>query len=377
MGFALDRRGKGQAMNGPRQPPCSIIVNVRDKFSTTTRCLTELIRQTDPSVPITAVIGGAPEELRTAWDQTFAERVEFVHHDRFISQAEARNGALANVSTALAVVMDNDVYVRSGWLEALLECQRTTEAVMVVPLVLEEERRIHCAGNSLYVNYEGTTPYGHKVLPLTGYTYGNGCNLERSKVDYGELHLQLIQVEPTLRLGAYDERIIEVGEVDSGLTWRGAGHEMYFEPRSVVQFDLTHPVEWCDVDVFAWRWDMRTIADGYDVFKQKWGLDITEQGRFEQFLIDYNSKLPLLPRWLGTKGSYDFSRRLSSTRASVRALARSAKRRLRARAYHEDSRSWPVPSSYEQRGGPTPAPFVRAWAPDDRSATAPQWVSAT
>jgi hypothetical protein len=345
--------------------PCTVLVNPRDKLSPTDRTLRHLLRFTDPSVPIHMTAGGVPADLRARWQEEFGHRVTFEFHEHFLRQAEARNHALANVGTDLAVVMDNDVYVREGWLDALLSCRRDTGAVMVVPLILEGERRIHCAGNKLYVNYEGDVPYGHKVLPLNGYTYGNGCNLERSPVDYGELHIQLVEVEPTLELGAYDERIIEVGEVDSGLTWAAAGYEMWFEPRSVVHFDLTHPVEWVDVDLFAWRWDMRTVGDGYAVFEEKWGLDITEQGRFREFLIDYNTKLPLLPRWFHREWSYRTSERLTHARAATREALRSAKRGVRARTYHADG-YWRKEADFAQDATPDRAPFVRAWSPPQR-----------
>jgi hypothetical protein len=105
-----------------------------------------------------------------------------------------------------------------------------------------------------------------------------------------------VEIEPTLRLGAYDENLLEVGEVDSGLVWAKAGHTMWFEPRSVVHYQIQAPIKAEDIRLFDWRWNMRAILAGYRHFERKWGIDITEQGRFRDFLYEYNLQLGLLPR---------------------------------------------------------------------------------
>jgi hypothetical protein len=80
------------------------------------------------------------------------------------------------------------------------------------------------------------------------------------------LHCQLVEVEPTLRLGAFDDNILEVGEVDSGLTWAKAGYSMWFTPSSVVHYRLSSPIAAEDIRLFEWRWNMRSIRKGYLYF---------------------------------------------------------------------------------------------------------------
>src|SRR5262249_32284177 len=129
-----------------------------------------------------------------------------------------------------------------------------------------------------------------------GMPFHQGSNLRRQPVDYGELHCQLVEVEPTLRLQAFDEELLEVGEVDSGLTWARAGLGQWFEPTSVVHFQIDAPIAAEDIRLSAWRCNMRSILAGYRYFEQKWGIDITERGRFRRFLFVYNRQLGLLPR---------------------------------------------------------------------------------
>jgi GT2 family glycosyltransferase len=275
---------------------CAIIVSARDRFSCFAECLDRLIAKTPEPHDLIVVAGGASDRTRNDWLRRFRNRARFIFEPHFLNQAQARNIGLRAATARFAVVMDNDVFVRSGWLRGLLDCQRETGAVMVAPLILETESRIHTAGNSLYITYENGRGFGHKELRFYGMPYIDGSNLKRERVDYGELHCQLVEVEPTLRLGAFDENIMEVGEVDSGLTWAKAGYSMWFTPSSVVHYRLRSSIAAEDIRLFDWRWNMRSIRKGYLYFERKWDLDMTERGRFRSFLFHYNSQLGLLPR---------------------------------------------------------------------------------
>jgi glycosyltransferase involved in cell wall biosynthesis len=275
---------------------CSIIVDTRDRFSPLIDCLERVAACTPEPHDLIVVAGGAPEALRTEWLRRFGDRARFIFEPHFLNQAQARNMGMRAATTRLAVLMDNDVLVRPDWLRALLDCQRETGAVMVVPVILESETKIHTAGNALYVTYVNGRAFAHKELRMHGMPFHEGSNLKRERIDYGELHCQLVEIEPTLRLNAYDENILEVGEVDSGLIWANAGHTMWFEPASVVHYKLEAPIAAEDIRLFDWRWNMRSILAGYRYFEQKWRMDITEQGRFQRFLFDYNRQLGMLPR---------------------------------------------------------------------------------
>jgi hypothetical protein len=279
--------------------PVTIIVGPRDRFSVTDRWLDNLFATTPGAGdlhPVICVLGAAPPHLTARWQLRFGDRVTFVLRSEFLNQPEVRNIGLGMATTRLAVVSDNDCYPRAGWLDALVSCQEETGAVMVSPLILERPDRIHCAGTDLYKNVVGGRELAHKYLRYHGYPYADGCNIQRSRIDYGELHLELVEVAPTLELGAFDERIPEVGEVDSGLTWAAGGREMWFEPAAVVHFDLNGPLEADDVEFFAWRWDLESIRKGYEVFEDKWGFDMTEEGGFHRFVVDYNATVGRLAR---------------------------------------------------------------------------------
>lgn len=275
----------------------SIVVVGRDRFSLTFKCLETLIAHTPGDYELIVVLGGVPKKIQDKLVSLYGKRAHFIFKQKFLNPAESRNLGLRAAKTDLAVLMDNDLYVRPGWLPPLLECQRETGAAMVVPLILDAEKNIHTAGNDLYITHENGKAYGSKVLRFHFQTFCESSNLKRARTDYGELHCQLVEAETARRLGVYDENILEVGECDSGLTWQKAGCELWFEPRSVVFYQLPDKItDPDDIRFFSWKWNMRETLKGYLYFRQKWNLDISEYHYFREFLVTMNNKLGLLPR---------------------------------------------------------------------------------
>ena len=51
-----------------------------------------------------------------------------------------------------------------------------------------------------------------------------------------------------------------------------------------------------DIPPFLFKWDTRAIVEGYRYFESKWQMDITEGGKWPEFLVFLNSRLGLFPR---------------------------------------------------------------------------------
>src|SRR6185436_9034306 len=95
------------------------------------------------------ILGGVPSGLQQKLRRKYEPRARFIFPERLLNQAQSRNRALAESKTPLTLIMDNDVYVRPGWLSAMIRCIRETNAGFVVPLILEKPEVIHAAGNDL------------------------------------------------------------------------------------------------------------------------------------------------------------------------------------------------------------------------------------
>ena len=146
--------------------PLSIVVVPRDRFSTTAKCLDALLAHTPEPYELIVVLGGASKKTEEALTRRYQGRARFQFEPEFLGPARSRNIALKSIKTRLAVLMENDVIVRKGWLEPLLKCQKETGAAMVVPLILETEETIHTAGNNLYITHRDGIAFGSKELKL-------------------------------------------------------------------------------------------------------------------------------------------------------------------------------------------------------------------
>lgn len=280
----------------------TIIVVPRDRFSTLKRCLDALLTFTPPGNPVLAVLGGAPQSVRRELEQSYAGRVAFVFPENFQNAAQSRNTGLRLAKTRLAVFVESDTYVRANWFEPLVSCQQETGAAMVVPLILESARKIHTAGNDLYVTKDKGKAYAHKELRYYGMIYGESCNLSRRPCDYVEMHCHLVERQAALSLKIFDESLMDMHECDAGLVLSAHGHRMMFEPGSVVQFHLVDRItDPRDIALFCWRWDMREILKGYRAFEAKWGMDMTEHGNMRNWLLNFNNKVGWLSRFFHTR----------------------------------------------------------------------------
>lgn len=289
-------------MNLPEK--CTVCVVLRDRFSTTFRCLDDLIKNTPEPYDLLVILGGTPSGIRQKLQKKYGHKARFIFEERFLNQAQYRNIALRETQTPLVAILDNDVYVRSGWLTALIQCLRQTHAGFVVPLILEAPNLIHAAGNDLLITYKDGKPYGQKVLRCAKIVYYEGSNLQRSRVEYGELHCQLLDAELARRLQIFDERLHEQTEVDSGWLMGKGGHPMWFEPMSVVRFDFPRRITHAeDILPYKFKWDVSMTIESMDTFKQKWGVDITEGGTWTTFGTYMNQKLGIWSRLLPCRAS--------------------------------------------------------------------------
>ena len=275
----------------------TIIMTGRDRFSLTEDCIEHLKAHTPQPFHLILVLGGAPIEFESWIRERYGKTATLVFEPRFLNCSEARNIGLNLAKTRLSVCMDNDVFPRPGWLPPLLRCENETSAGLVVPLILEDNTHIHCAGNDMFITKRGARSFVSKVLPFHRMPASEGTNIKRREIDYGEMHLQLINTQDALALGVHDARIQEGQELDSGLAWRKAGRSIWFEPESVVVYDLPRRIEHpADIALFCWRWNTANLIPGYEVMHQKWGMDMTEAGYFKFFLLEMNAKVGWLPR---------------------------------------------------------------------------------
>jgi hypothetical protein len=272
---------------------CTIVVTPRDLFSVTDECLDHLEANTPEPHDLIVAMGGAPASVRSRLEQRLAGRARLILDPVFRTTGELRNRALREATTRLAVCVDNNVFVRPGWLAPLLRCQRETEASQVVPLILDGNDKIHTAGNDLFITQEGGKAYGSMELRFQHQKVCETTNLVRREIDFGEVHCQLLVVEDALGLGIYDERLREGGDIDSGLTLSRAGRRMMFEPASCVYLFYPPLLEHAmDVAFHRWKWDIPAVMASYRHIEEKWTIDVGgPRNDFRRYLVGVNARV--------------------------------------------------------------------------------------
>ncbi len=216
----------------------------------------------------------------------------------------------------------------------MLRAHAATGAAIVVPVVIYPEGMIHAAGNMEYPNHVDGVTYVHKEHRYYGMPYDEGCDLPAVEVDYAESHCFLADVDALKAAGGFDEELVEFGEVDTGRRVRAIGRSVWVEPAAVVHTDQDSLIELEDVEVFRRRWDPQAIARSRQRFMDVWKVDVGEEGRFDEFVSIYNSRLGLLPRRYPRPWTVVLDRKVHGLAIRVRKVAQ----RTRPRASPDHGR---------------------------------------
>ena len=275
----------------------TIIVTPRDRFSTAERCLENLLKLTPDPFDLIVVLGGAPAHIEARLKEKFGTRAEWISGPAFMNTAQARNRALEQVRTRLAVFLDTDVFVRPGWYEPLVRCQQETGVEMVTPIVLDQQNRIHTAGNNFFITHQDGKTYAMMELRFANHHVGKDTNIQRQECDFCEVHCQMVVADTARKLRIYDENLREFHEMDSGLTLSKAGCRMMLEPASMVYlqyYDRLRDID--DVQIYCWKWDMEVIRQGIDYFEKKWGMNVDQNGVTTRYFKFVNQRVNFFTR---------------------------------------------------------------------------------
>lgn len=258
----------------------SIVVVPRERFSYARDALEALYRHTEPPFELVYVDAGSPSGLRACLEEQAASRgFALVRAGRFLTPNEARNLGFARVRTRYTVFLDNDVAVSAGWLPPLLRCAEETGAAVVGPLYCIDEplhRRVHMAGGlARFEERDGRRRFVEKHLHIWRPIEEVRPQVARSRCEHQEFHCMLVRSEVLRALGPLDESLLSVTEtqLDFCLQVRAAGHEVWFEPASVVTYVRPPPFEPSDLAYWLWRWDDERARLGLERFRVKWGLE--------------------------------------------------------------------------------------------------------
>jgi GT2 family glycosyltransferase len=260
-------------------PQVTIVVVPREQFSKAQTSLESVFAQTSLPFSLVYVDGNSPWPLRRYLERRAAEKnFKLIRQERYLPANVARNLALPCIDTEFVVFIDNDVVMRPGWLEPLLDCARETGAWAVGPLYCVGDAYdpvIHTLGAEHGIDERDGKRYWRERHLFCGQSLGAVRHqLQRRPIDLIEFHCVLIRTEAIKRIGIFDADLLSYFDHnDFCLQVRKAGGAIYSEPRSVISYIPPPPFALSDVPYFLLRWSDRWIGASVARFAAKHGID--------------------------------------------------------------------------------------------------------
>ena len=252
-------------------PRTTIVVIPRESYSITPFMLETLLARTPEPRRVVLVIGGSPRKVRRGLERLASEHdITFIHRDAVITPNEARNLAMAHVTTPFVSFLDNDTLVGDRWLEQLEQCADDTGASLVACPVLwgrNDRWEIHYAGGTCRISEEHGVRQFHEHNPLMHHPVGDLQALVRAPTEYVEPHCLLARVDVLRQLGTFDEELLVAREHSMlSLQVTAAGGEIWLEPSTVVLYP----------------WPKRNTVSDYRLYLPRWSDEWAERS-FRRF----------------------------------------------------------------------------------------------
>ncbi len=224
----------------------TVVVFPWERFSVSPLALKSLLDNTSIKFNLIYVDGNSPLPIFNQIKKMLAPRpnTTLLRYNHYLLPIQARNIGVAQVKTKYVALVANDVFIRPGALESMLNCAVEEDADAVTPVVLignPETEVIHSAGGTcnLYDN--------NGRVWLRNFQQHEWKNLSdvapilrREQAGLAELHCWLANTQSLRRTGnAQGDADVQThvfSQWDFGLTHQKLGMKMYFASSAVVVY---------------------------------------------------------------------------------------------------------------------------------------------
>ncbi|WP_201789120.1 glycosyltransferase family 2 protein [Scytonema hofmannii] len=269
----------------------TIVVVPRERFSYTQQSLESIYENTNCPFKLVYIDGNSPNHIKEYLKKQAQQKgFKLIRTEHFLTPNKARNIGLSHVDTKYVILIDNDVLVKPGWVEALVRCAEETGAWVVGPLCLEGKdfKTIHMVGGTSMFKEKGNRRWLVEKRPFMKLPLEKvASKLRRQATEILELHCIFARTETFEKLGKLDEKLMSMGEEsDFCMTVTNAGKLIYFEPDSVISYVPPPPLAWSDLPFYFVRWSKAWCQQSVKHFQEKWNLtdDSPTLKHYEEFV---------------------------------------------------------------------------------------------
>lgn len=296
----------------------------REVFSGTQRSLEGLFERTDAPFDLVCIDGNSPPEVASYLEAAASQKgFALLRSESYLTPNQVRNLAIQwareHTKPEYIVFIDNDVLVRAGWLNALLDCAEATGAGAVGPAYFEglpECSRLHMFGGDcrIEVDGEGRRSYlerhEHAHTPVADLSEP----LVRRETELIEFHTLLVRMSAFDEIGLLDEGLLcQTEHGDLSMTLRLAGYSIWLEPDSKITYLPPQNMTKADRRFFFLRWSEAWYEANELHFTQKWGLCPESRNRSQSWVREHRSLgttyKKRLRKWLGRKWARSIEKR--------------------------------------------------------------------
>ncbi len=306
----------------------SIVVAVvpREKFGYAEATLDALLENTTVPFELLYIDGNAPAKVRVAIEQKLAGRphTRIVRRKHFLGPLQSRNIAIreARRDAKYLVILDNDVFVRRGWLEALRRCAEEEGAGAVVPCVLigppDSNEIHHVGGDSSIVSRAEAGE-----IELHHYQHLECQQLPDVRQDLGRKDTLLLEDHCIFATGELwralrplDEALPLMASVpELSHLFQQTGARLMVEPAAEVVYlwGAEVPLQLSDLPFWYWAWSEKWSRHALRQLASKLGLTKSQdESRSIVWWLNNHRRLPLFP-WIQPVRSFFDARGLPRT----------------------------------------------------------------
>ena len=244
----------------------------RDRFSTANLALQAICQTCPQDVHVYVIDCGYTETMLGKLNRILAEsglKSTIVPSGNYLLANESLNRLTAVVREEILCVVENDVIVRTGFLQSMYGTLSRHASEFVQPLVSEGDK-IHYDPPHTLLREEQDGLVSEVVRnPRQGYDRVHG---ER-QIYHIEKHCFLVKTAALRSIGPFEDFLVTRSHHDLSIRAFKAGHKIAMCPGAVVDFITPkRPISAEDLEFFMWRWDLEKASVSNKYVQEKWNI---------------------------------------------------------------------------------------------------------
>ncbi len=261
------------------EPTLVALMTVRERYSYTIESLRSVRRELRQGEPIILAIDDHfPPEFLPSSHAEF-DPLEIVRLKGRWRQNEVRKSLVGPLKCDAILFVDNDIILQMGTVARLLQCLQENGVGAVSPVITwgdEPFQIAHFGGGKLEFVRDGTGTHLLEEHLHMGKAVENFTGKTSVESDFLEFHCLLMSQQICSLEGILDHRLLNVhAHISDALAMKQRGYHTVVESQAMAHYHHRRPFLFCDLEHFAFQWDVRALEQSIATFCSMWNVQDT------------------------------------------------------------------------------------------------------